>query len=184
MVCNRINLIDHCNDRHTNAPDHRCHQLILLIPDKAINHKNHDIRTQGRLFCHTIHYTVNRFWLITMNTRCIKKNNLYIIPSINAGNSVPGRLRLTGRYRELLAQNMIEQCGFSNIRPPHQRHEATTPGISTLLWPIGWLIRHSFSNPNSFRAISATACSAPRRLLLRPSQPLLRVATSTRTTKD
>lgn len=60
-------------------------------------------------------------WL--MNTWRIQKNNLTFVICMNTKNAIPRRLGFIRHNRHFLFDNMIDQCRFSNIRPPYNSNK-------------------------------------------------------------
>jgi hypothetical protein len=59
-----------------------------------------------------------------VHSRSINKNKLCIWKILYAGYFVSGRLRFIGNYRNFIADNSIEECGFTHVRAANDAYEA------------------------------------------------------------
>ena len=111
-----IDLINDQNDRHANALELLCNVALTGSNEgRRLNQPHNCIHLFQGTLCNGYHI-LSKLILRLMDTRRIQKNDLSLLTGIDCLDAVSGGLGLLGCDRDLLADQMVHQGRFPNVR--------------------------------------------------------------------
>ncbi len=115
FVFDTVGLVQSHDQRAGHVLNTLEHHLVLVGPLGAINDKNHHINVFQRSRCGFVHVAVQGFLATFVHARSIDVDRLHVTFGLDAQHVVAGGLRLARSNRQLLTQNVVQQCGFTHV---------------------------------------------------------------------
>ena len=160
-----VDFVDRQNHRRFAVAQLVEHHLIVRRPAGTFNDENNQLNVANRAACRFVHQAVYRTFFFHMQARGIDVDRLVRAFSMNTNDAVTRRLRFSGSNRDLLPEQLVQQCGFAHVWTTNDGNKSA----------VVFFFAHSSSS--FFSACSAAACSALRRLEPVPTTGSLRPLT-------
>lgn len=121
LVFDKVNLVEHQNDVFSFPIQKLQHQFVVAFPSCSVNHEEHSLNIGQRGTNRTIHVLEKLRRVLRLKSRRIDKDDLSVIVSCHAQNTITGRLRFFRGNRNFFANNRIDERGFTDVRTTNNR---------------------------------------------------------------
>ena len=125
LVFDAIGLVQRHDQRAGYVLHALQHHLVFVGPLGAVNNEDHHVDVFQRRRSGFVHVAVEGLFAALVHARGIDVDRLHVAFGLDAQHVVAGGLRLARGDRQLLTQDMVQQCGFTHVWTTNNGNVAT-----------------------------------------------------------